>query len=155
MNFSRKSILLAFSVLVFVILSVIYVQDHQKVVAADNPVNPLVGVWEIYQTKAHGKPYAASYNGRPFVSKGQNAFTLILDYKNDGTFKRTSRVGANETAQEGTWKLDGKELRQKVAQDPKEEVLYLRFDSPNQFTSVEVFENCSDPGLFARFIRVR
>ena len=34
-----------------------------------------------------------------------------------------------------------------------EEIMYVRFDDPNQYTSIEVFEDTHDPGLFAQFKR--
>lgn len=114
---------------------------------------PLLGTWEIYETKEPGKPYLKSYKGRPFVSKGPNAFTLFLEYKNDGKFRRISRIGDNQTIEEGLWKLDGHELRHKRTGSWAEEILYLRFDNKDQYTSTEVFEDTGDPGLFAKFRR--
>lgn len=113
----------------------------------------LLGTWEIYETKEPGKPYLKSYKGRPFVSKGPNAFTLFLEYKNDGKFRRISRIGENQTVEEGAWKLDGHELRHKRLGSIAEEVMYLRFDNREQYTSTEVFEETGDPGLFAKFRR--
>lgn len=117
--------------------------------------NELVGTWEIIRTKEAGKPYFQGYRGRPFVSKGANAFTLILEYRKDGTFRRISRVGENETIQEGQWALSGHELRHRRLGAKREEVIYMRFDSTDQYTSLEVFEDTPDPGLFAQFKRVR
>jgi len=111
----------------------------------------LLGRWAIAQTKEPGKPYLESYKGRPFVVKGQNAFSLIMEYRKDGTFRRISRVGGSETVQEGRWKLSGHELRHKRRESPDEEVIYVRFDTPNEFTIIEVYEETRDPGLFARF----
>jgi hypothetical protein len=113
----------------------------------------LLGIWEITQTKEPGKPYRDGYKGRPFVSKGVNAFTLILEYRKDGTFHRVSRIGENETVQDGTWKIFGHELRHRRSGAMEEEVMYVRFDNPDQYTSLEVFETTSDPGLFAQFKR--
>jgi hypothetical protein len=117
----------------------------------DKEVARLVGRWAIVQTKEPGKPYLESYKGRPFVVKGQNAFSLIMEYRNDGTFRRISRVGGSETIQEGRWRLSGHELRHKRRDSPNEEVIYVRFDTPSQFTIIEVYEETPDPGLFARF----
>ncbi len=140
-----------------VLLPPIYALEERKgSKTVDNEVaSKLVGTWEIIRTKEPGKPYAEGYKGRPFVSKGANAFTLILEYRNDGTFRRISRVGEKETVQQGTWVLAGHELRHRRAGAHEEEVMYIRFDSPNQYTSLEVFEDTPDPGLFAQFRRVR
>ncbi len=113
----------------------------------------LVGVWEISETKEPGKPYRQEYKGRAFVSRGVHAFTLILEYRDDGTFRRISRIGNDEKVQDGTWKFSGSELRHKRNGASEEEVMYVRFDNPNQFTSIEVFEDTTDPGLFAQFKR--
>jgi len=126
-----------------------------KTPALDEASAGLVGTWEITQTKEVGKPYMTGYKGQPFVTKGANAFTLIIEYRKDGTFRRLSRVAANETVQEGTWKLTGHELRHRRNGAREEEVMYVRFDNPNQYTSMEVFEDTSDPGLFAQFKRVQ
>jgi hypothetical protein len=133
----------------------IYAQEGKqtKKPALNGEAAKLVGVWEITQTKAPGKPYRQSYKGRPFVSRGANAFTLILDYRADGTFRRIRRIGTNEKVQEGTWKLSGNELRHKRKGASDEEVMYLRFDDPNHYTAIEVFEDTPDPGLFAQFTR--
>jgi len=114
----------------------------------------LVGRWAIYQTKEPGKPFRQSYKGRPFVMKGANAFTLIVEYRPDGTFSRFSRIGEKETIHEGKWKYAGHELRHKRKKVAQEEVMYVRFDGAGQFTSIEVYEKTADPGLFARFRRV-
>jgi hypothetical protein len=123
--------------------------------ALDKDAAALVGVWEIYQTKEPGKPYRQSYQGNPFVNKGPNSFTLILEYHQDGTFRRINRVGTQETIHEGTWKLAGHELRHQRKGAREEEVFYVRFDGPDQYTSLEVYEDTSDPGLFAQFRRVK
>lgn len=121
--------------------------------AQDKASNPLVGTWEIFETKEPGKPYLQSYKGRPFVSKGPNAFTLFLEYRNDGNFRRISRIGDNQTVEDGIWKLDGHELRHKRNGSWAEEIMYVRFDNKDQYTSTEVFEETGDPGLFAKFKR--
>lgn len=150
---------LVLSVLVAIVMSVmfpqIYAQENRpsNKPALDKESAQLVGKWEIYETKEPGKPYVQSYKGRPFVSRGANAFTLILQYNSDGSFKRISRVGDNETVEEGTWVLSGHELRHKRKGVSEEEVIYLRFDDKNHYTSTEVFEDTSDPGLFAKFRR--
>jgi hypothetical protein len=115
----------------------------------------LVGVWEVVQTKEPGQPYKASYRGQPFVSKGPSAFTLIMEYRKDGTFQRTTRVGTTETIQNGTWKLSGNQLRHDRPGALEEEIMYIRFDGPDQYTSIDVYEGTPDPGLFGRFKRVR
>ncbi|MDD3473387.1 MAG: hypothetical protein PHS86_11435 [Syntrophaceae bacterium] len=122
-------------------------------VATEKESQQLVGFWEIFQTKEPGKPYLQSYKGRPFVSRGSNAFTLFLEYKSDGRFRRISRIGESETVEEGVWRLDGHELRHKRNGSSVEEVMYLRFDNKDQYTSMEVFEETVDPGLFAKFRR--
>jgi len=114
----------------------------------------LVGVWEIFQTKEPGKPYQTGYKGRPFVGKGANAFTLLLEYRDDGTFRRLERrAGQLDKVQEGTWKLSGHELRHHRQGAQGDEVMYIRFDGANRYTSIEVFERTADPGLFAQFER--
>ena len=151
---------LAMTMLLAVVMSVlfppIYAQDNKP---ANKPVldkesSQLVGRWEIYETKEPGKPYLESYKGRPFVRKGPNAFTLILEYNSDGGFRRIARVGDAETIEQGTWRLVGHELRHKRKGASQEEVIYIRFDDKNHYTSTEVFEDTSDPGLFARFRRI-
>jgi hypothetical protein len=117
--------------------------------------NQLVGVWEIFQTKEPHKPYEQGYKGRPFVNKGPQAFALIIEFRQDGTFRRLSRVGPSETVKDGTWKYSCNELRQQMQGAKQEEVMYIRFDNPNQFTSIEVYEDSADPGLFAQFRRVQ
>jgi len=111
----------------------------------------LVGVWEIMKTKEPGKPYLTGFQGRPFVTKGPNSFTLIMEYHRDGTFRRLLRVGGKEIVQNGHWILSGHELRQRAKGKRNEEVMYLRFDQPDRYTSIEVFEDTSTPGLFAQF----
>lgn len=135
----------------------IYALEEKKV---DKPVldkasEMLVGVWEIFQTKEPGKPYRSGYSGHPFVSKGPNAFTLIMEYRKDGSFRRISRVGGKEVVQEGTWILSGHELRHKRKGARDEEVMYLRFEDPDRYTSLEVYEGTADPGLFAQFRRLK
>jgi hypothetical protein len=115
----------------------------------------IIGNWEIYQTKEPGKPYRKGYNGRPFVSGGPNAFTVLMHYRPDGTFRRVSRVGKNETVHDGKWLLSGHELRHVRNGGRDQEVIYVRFDNPNEYTLIEVFEDTQDPGLFARFKRVK
>lgn len=126
---------------------------YENKVGIDKESNQLVGSWEIFQTKEPGKPYLQSYKGRPFVSRGPNAFTLFLEYKTDGKFRRVSRIGDNQTVEEGVWRLNGHELRHKRNGSSVEEIMYLRFDNKDQYTSTEVFEETGDPGLFARFRR--
>lgn len=133
----------------------IYAQDGkaENRTALEKESAQLVGAWEIYQTKEPGKPYMQSYKGRPFVSRGANAFTLFLEYKSDGKFRRISRIGENDSVEEGVWRLNGHELRHKRIGSSVEEIMYLRFDNKDQYTSTEVFEETGDPGLFARFRR--
>lgn len=128
---------------------------HEVKPVPDKAAAQLVGVWEIFQTKEPGKPYRSGYSGHPFVSKGPNAFTLFMDYRKDGTFRRVSRIRGKEVVQEGTWKLSGHELRHKRKGARDEEVMYLRFDDPDRYTSLEVYEATTDPGLFAQFRRVK
>jgi hypothetical protein len=120
----------------------------------DQDTAKLVGRWAILQTKEPGKPYLESYKGRPFVAKGHNAFSLIIEYRKDGTFRRISIVDGSEAVEEGQWRLSGHELRHKRNRVPNEEVLYVRFDSPQQLTIIEVYEETRDPGLFARFKKI-
>ena len=115
----------------------------------------LIGLWEVAQTKEPAQPYRAGYKGKSFVSKGPNAFCLLMEYRKDGTFRRISRIGSSESVEEGTWKLAGRELRHQRKGAAEEEVLYLRFDNPNQFTTIEVYEGTPDPGLFVQFKRVK
>jgi len=111
----------------------------------------LVGLWEIMRAKEPGKPYLTGFQGRPFVTKGPQAYTLILDYRPDGTFRRLCRVGDKDIIQEGRWKLSGHELRHKEKRKHDEEVIYIRFDNAEQYTSTEVYEDSPNPGLFAQF----
>ncbi len=147
---------LTMSMLLAVVMSFLflptYAQDNKPVM--DKESSQLVGRWEIYEAKEPGKPYLGSYKGRPFVRKGPNAFTLILEYNSDGGFKRIARVGETETVEQGTWQLAGHELRHKRKGASQEEVMYIRFDDKNHYTSTEVFEDTSDPGLFAKFRRI-
>jgi hypothetical protein len=115
----------------------------------------LVGTWEIARTKEPGRPYLDGYKGRPFVSKGANAFTLIMEYREDGTFRRLSRIGGKESVQQGKWQLSGHELRHRRVGARDEEVMYIRFDKPDLYTSIEVYEETPDPGLFAQFRKMR
>jgi len=115
----------------------------------------LVGVWGILSTKEPGQPYRNGYKGRPFVEKGPHSFMLIMEYRNDGTFRRLSRIGETEAVHEGSWTLAGHELRHKRQGSSEHEVMYVRFDGPDQYTSTEVYEGTSDPGLFAQFKRVQ
>ena len=88
------------------------------------------------------------------MHKGPNAFTLIMEYNNDGTFRRLSRIADQDTVQNGSWKLAGNELRHQRKGTAEEEIMYLRFDTKDQYTSIEVFESSADPGLFAQFRRI-
>lgn len=115
----------------------------------------LIGRWEIVETKEPGKPYRPGYKGRPFVKNGANAFSLIVEYRKDGTMRRISRKGPRDLVEEGAWTMSGHELRQKMKGSPLQEVIYIRFDSPHEYTFIEVYEESPDPGLFARFRRVQ
>jgi hypothetical protein len=134
----------------------IYAQEEKKgkLPALDEASAKFIGSWEIVQTKEPGKPYLTSYKGRPFVSKGPQSFSIVLEYKPDGTFRRICRVDGQESVQEGTWKLSGHELKHQRTGTSEPEVMYVRFDGKNQFTFVEVYEETSDPGLFAQFKKV-
>ena len=145
----------ALAVLTLSVASSVCAQQHQeKKSAASRPYSTLlVGVWEVFQTKEPGQPYKASYRGQPFVNKGPHAFTLVMEYRKDGTFRRTTRVGTTETVQEGTWKISGHELRHDRPGALEEEIMYIRFDGPDQYTSIDVYEGTPDPGLFGRFKR--
>ncbi len=157
MRFRTILLFVCASLLLSVIMPPLYALEDKRnaKTGSGNEADELVGTWEILRTKEPGKPYVEGYKGRPFVSKGANAFTLILEYRKDGTFRRISRIGDKETVQEGTWTLSGHELRHKRSGATREEVMYIRFDSPDQYTSLEVFEDTPDPGLFAQFKRVR
>ncbi len=152
----RIFLLLFSGLLLSMLLPPLYAQQEkvQKPPTVDKVAAPLVGVWEITQTKEPGKPYRSSYKGHPFVSRGPNAFTLIMEYHSDGTFRRIARTGGKDEVQEGKWKLTGNELRHIRNGAQEEEVMYVRFDSPNQYTSTEVYEGTPDPGLFAQFRRI-
>ena len=145
------------SFILSVLLPPLYALEEKGIPKTESgrAADALVGTWEIIRTKEPGKPYVQGYKGRPFVSKGANAYTLILEYRKDGTFRRISRIGDNETIQEGTWVLSGHELRHKRHGANRDEVMYIRFDNRDQYTSLEVFEDTLDPGLFAQFQRVR
>ncbi len=152
MTGKRLTMTMLLAVVMSFLFPPIYAQDNKP--AIDKESSQLVGRWEIYETKEPGKPYLESYKGRPFVRKGPNAFTLILEYNSDGGFKRIARVGETETVEQGTWRLAGHELRHKRKGASQEEVMYIRFDDKNHYTSTEVFEDTSDPGLFAKFRRI-
>ncbi|MFC1834821.1 hypothetical protein ACFL2Q_08820 [Thermodesulfobacteriota bacterium] len=128
------------------------VEAQTKKQQADS-ANQLVGRWQIFKTKEPGKPYLTKYKGRPFVAKGPHSFTVIMEYRKDGSFRRISRKRGREVVEEGRWALDGHELRQKVDGRP-EEILYFRLDSPDRYTLIEVYEDTPDPGLFAQFRRL-
>ncbi|MGO9569766.1 MAG: hypothetical protein ACLP5H_19715 [Desulfomonilaceae bacterium] len=155
MTIRRVALILCVGLILSLSMPPIYAQDGKqtKKPAMNGDSAKLVGVWEISQTKEPGKPYRQAYKGRPFVSKGVHAFTLILEYRDDGTFRRISRIGNDEKIQDGTWKFSGSELRHKRNGSFEEEIMYVRFDNPNQYTSTEVFEDTHDPGLFAQFKR--
>ena len=140
-----------------VLLPPIYAQEKKAETkpALSQEAALLVGTWEIANTKEPSQPYRTGYKGRPFVTKGPHAFTLIMEFQDTGIFRRISRVGDNETVQEGTWQLAGHELRQQRKGMSEPEVMYLRFDSPEQYTSIEVYEGTPDPGLFAQFKKVQ
>ena len=123
MNIQRSALVIFAAFLMSLLLPPIYAQDDKKVKKLDGPAGHLVGVWEIYQTKEPGKPYLTSYKGHPFVSRGPNAFTLVIEYRSDGTFKRTSRAGEKETVHEGSWTFAGKELRHRRNGSSEEEVM--------------------------------
>jgi len=135
------------------------VEAQQRRTASNVALDPyaaqMVGVWEVFQTKEPGHPYKASYKEHPFVAKGANAFTLFFEYRKDGTFRRITRVGSTETIQEGSWKMSGHELRHERPGALEEEVMFIRFDNPDQYTSIDVYEGSPDPGLFGRFKRVK
>ncbi|MEJ2716495.1 MAG: hypothetical protein P8182_05060 [Deltaproteobacteria bacterium] len=139
--------------LMSVLLPPVYSQNKKP--SLDKDGAKLVGRWEIVQTKAPGKPYQDGYKGRPFVTRGPNSFILILEYNSDGTFRRISRVNGTETVQKGNWSYSGHELRHKRKSSPLEEIMYVRFTDPDRFTSIEVHEETPDPGLFARFRRIK
>lgn len=155
MTIRRVALIVFASIILSLSMPPIYAQEGKpiKKPAINGESAKLVGIWEISQTKEPGKPYRQAYKGRPFVSKGVHAFTLILEYRDDGTFRRISRIGNDEKIQDGQWKLAGSELRHKRTGSLEDEVMYVRFDDPNHYTSIEVFEDTSDPGLFAQFAR--
>ena len=93
----------------------------------------LLGMWEIHMIKEPGKHYRSSYKGHPFVAKGPHAFTLIIQYRKDGSFKRIIRIGEKETVQKGKWSLAGHELRQTQRGNLPDEVMYIRFDGQLRF----------------------
>ncbi len=157
MSTRRVIVLLSAGFLVSLFLPPIYALDDSVKTkpALDKEALNLIGVWEIVKTKEPGKPYRAGYKGRPFVTAGANAFTLIMEYRKDGTFRRVSRIGNSESVQQGRWRLSGHELRHQRTGSDTQEVLYVRFDKPNQYTSIEVYEDTSDPGLFAQFNRIK
>lgn len=151
--FVRKiAVVLWFGVLCALLLPPALAQEKRA--ALDKDAAKLVGRWVISQTKEPGQPYRESYRGRPFVLDGPSSFTLIMEYNRDGTFRRISRVNGIDTTHEGTWSYAGHELRHRRKGQSADEVMYVRFDGPDEFTSIEVYEDTSDPGLFARFKRM-
>lgn len=157
MNIGRSLLVICAALVLSLFFPPLYALEDKTVQQRTAPKvsEELVGVWEIDRTKEPGKPYSQGYKGRPFVSKGPNAFTLVLEYRGDGTFRRISRLGEKETVQEGKWVLSGHELRHRRLGARQDEVMYVRFDGPDRYTSLEVFEETSDPGLFAQFKRLR
>lgn len=148
--------LLLAGIIFMVALSMALLFDLPRALAADGKNRPkLTGKWEIHQAKEPGKPYRKGYRGRPFVSEGPNAYTIVVQYNPDGTFKRISKVGGKKIVDKGEWQLQGSELRQRQEGDTNEEVIYIRFDTPDQYTSIEVFEATHDPGTFARYKRIK
>ncbi len=150
----RKILVCVGAMVLSVLLSPIYSPHGQHVVNAKTD-HSLVGRWEIFQTKAPGRPYLPKYKERPFVSVGPNAYTVIYEYSSDGTFQRITRIDGQNTVENGQWQYAGNELRLKIEKGRVEEIFYLRFDDRDQFTVVEVYEESSDPGIFARFKRIR
>lgn len=156
MNHARHGTAIAVIVLLGSFAISAYAQGPtSKRVRLDPLAARLVGKWEVSHTKEPGQPYKPSYRGQPFVSSGPNAFTLIMEYRKDGTFRRVTRVGKDETVQEGTWTLVGHELRHDRPGALEAEIMYIRFDGPDQYTTVDVYEGTPDPGLFGRFKRVK
>lgn len=153
MALSRLVALLFVSVVFLSAPAFILGNDPKKVLPGDE--EKMIGAWEIVRTKEPGKPYRSGYQGRPFSRKGANAYTVIIEYRKDGTFRRTARFGSKEVVHEGVWSLNGHELRLKPKKKPGEEVLYIRFDEPNRCTFIEVYEEASDPGIFAQFRKIR
>lgn len=153
-NVMRKAILLGLCQVILGAWVLIPAWAAESTPLTDEEAAQLLGRWIIVQTKEPGKPYRDGYKGRPFVPQGHNAFTLIMEYRKDGTFRRISRVGEKDTVHEGGWRFSGHELRHKRKESPGEEVMHIRFDNPNQYTSIEVYEDTPDPGLFARFKRI-
>ncbi|MBI5568332.1 MAG: hypothetical protein HY914_00150 [Desulfomonile tiedjei] len=157
MNTRWNVLIIAVSLWLGLLLGPAYAQ-HEKGGGPAPPVQDserLIGLWEVTQTKEPAQPYRAGYKGKSFVSKGPNAFCLLMEYGKDGTFRRISRIGSGESVEEGTWKLAGRELRHQRKGAVEEEVLYLRFDNPDQFTTIEVYEGTPDPGLFVQFKRLK
>ncbi|MBM3302602.1 MAG: hypothetical protein FJY85_21955 [Deltaproteobacteria bacterium] len=157
MKVMRVLLMVAAGFLLSLLLSSLYAREDRaatKPVLADESAK-LVGTWEIARTKEPGKPYLEGYKGRPFVSRGANAFTLIMEYRGDGTFRRLSRVGDSESVQQGRWQLSGHELRHQREGARDQEVMYVRFDAPDQYTFIEVYEDTPDPGLFAQFKKTK
>jgi hypothetical protein len=156
-NHARFLAAIALIVLAGVFASAVYAQQQpvKKRIALDPLATRLVGTWEVSHTKEPSQPYKASYRGQPFLRTGPNAFTLIMEYRKDGTFRRITRVGTSETIHDGTWKITGHELRHDRPGALEAEIMYLRFDGPDQYTSVDVYEGTPDPGLFGRFKRVK
>lgn len=153
MGAKRFFLIICAAFVLSIVLPPIHAQEDLK--NKQDSSDQLVGVWEIYRVKEPGKPYGQGFQGVPFVNKGPNAYTLLMEYKSDGTFKKTSRRGNSEMVEDGAWKLTGNELRQKRRGLLEEEVLYLRFDDNNHYTSTEVFENSANLGIFVQFQRIR
>jgi hypothetical protein len=152
--FIRRTLSALLMVFVFWTMLLLPAHSQETGVAIDKEAAKLVGRWVIVQTKEPGKPYTDGYKGQIFVAEGPNAFSLILEYRKDGTFRRLSRIGQKEKVIQGKWVLSGHELRHKREGSSDDEVMYIRFDSPESFTYIEVYEATRDPGLFARFKRL-
>lgn len=152
MSMRKIAVVLSLGVLCTLLLPPAFAQEKRP--ALDKDSARLTGQWVITQTKEPGKPYRESYRGRPFVPEGPNSFILIMEFSRDGTFRRISRVNGIDTVHEGTWSYSGHELRLRRKGQSADEVMYVRFDGPDEFTSIEVYEDTSDPGLFARFKRM-
>ncbi len=155
MSLLKFLLIICTGLILSLVLPPLHSQQNRPAPELDKAAAALIGVWEIAQTKEPGRPYQNSYKGHPFVSKGPNAFTLIMEYRKDGTFRRIDRIAGKDDIHEGKWKLVGNELRHQRVGSSEDEVMYLRFDGPNQFTSTEVYEGTPDPGLFAQFRRIQ
>jgi hypothetical protein len=129
-------------------------EDPRREAPLSIEATKLVGKWELFEAKEPGQPYRPSLRGRAFSPNGPEAFALVVEYRADGTFCRVTREGEKQRIEQGTWTLEGHELRLISPRGVTQAVVYVRLDQPDRFTAIEVHEETLEPGLFVRFRRV-